>query len=321
MNPHSRGGGTAALFCLPLAFHIAPHIIERVNSQKEPCPRFSAAIRVRFSRMIEIQNLDFTYPGQTTPLFAHFSWRVERGEFWSVIGPSGCGKSTLLHLIVGVRAANGGTITVNGESVPRKKNRGKTGLVLQDYGMLPWATVRENIELGLRIREFYGQSPPSPPPSRAGKGAREEIRSRPRNNTRVDFWLDRFGLATLRDKYPTQISGGQRQRAAIARTLVLEPDVLLMDEPFSALDAPTREDLEQVTLDLQAETKTTTVFVTHNIEEAVFLGQKILVLGAPPHRSPVRVVENPGAGRAAYRDEPAFADKARVLREMLTSHA
>ena len=90
-----------------------------------------------------------------------------------------------------------------------------------------------------------------------------------------------------------------------------------MDEPFSALDAPTREDLEQLTLDLQNETKTTTVFVTHNIEEAIFLGRKILVLGAPPHRSPMRVVENAGAGRAEYRDEGAFAEKARMLRAVL----
>jgi NitT/TauT family transport system ATP-binding protein len=263
--------------------------------------------------MIDIQNLDFAYPDQATPLFDQFAWRVERGEFWSVIGPSGCGKSTLLHLIVGVRPARGSAITVNGESVPRKKNRGKTGLVLQDYGMLPWATVRENVELGLRIREFYGQ----------GDETRRVFRSEAEDPsgfmTRVDFWLDRFGLESLRDKYPAQLSGGQRQRAAIARTLVLEPDVLLMDEPFSALDAPTREDLEQLTLDLQAETKTTTVFVTHNIEEAVFLGQKILVLNEPPHRSPARVVGNPGAGRAAYRDEPAFAEKAHMLREMLSA--
>jgi ABC-type nitrate/sulfonate/bicarbonate transport system ATPase subunit len=261
--------------------------------------------------MIDIQNLDFTYPGQIAPLFDQFTWRVARGEFWSVIGPSGCGKSTLLHLIVGVRAASAGAITVNGETVPRKKNRGKTGLVLQDYGMLPWATVRENVALGLRIRGFYKQD------GRRKTKDESETPSVIRPSSSVDFWLNRFGLAAQRAKYPAQISGGQRQRAAIARTLVLEPDVLLMDEPFSALDAPTREDLEQLTLNLQAETKTTTVFVTHSIEEAVFLGQKILVLGAPPHRSPARVVENPGAGRAAYRDEPAFAEKAKVLREML----
>lgn len=260
--------------------------------------------------MIEISNLVFTYPGQPAPLFDDFSWQVERGEFWSVIGTSGCGKSTLLHLIVGVRAANAGTIIVNGESVPRKQKRGKTGLVLQDYGLLPWATVRENVELGLRIREFYGQSD--------GRRRTEDERAssvigRPSS---VEFWLDRFGIAHLRDKYPAQISGGQRQRAAIARTLVLEPDVLLMDEPFAALDAPTREDLEQLVLDLQNETKTTMVFVTHDIEEAIFLGRKILVLGAPPHQLP-RIVENPGAGRAAYREEPVFLERAKELREIL----
>ncbi len=247
--------------------------------------------------MIELDQLVFTYPNQAARLFDGLTWRVARGEFWSVIGPSGSGKSTLLHLIVGLRTPESGTITVNGEPVPRKKNRGKTGLVLQDYGLLPWATVRENVELGLKIREFYRQ----------GRGAYD----------RVDFWLERFGLRGLETKYPGQISGGQRQRVAIARTLVLEPDVLLMDEPFSALDAPTREDLGQLTLDLQAETKTTTVFVTHNIEEAVYLGQKILVLGAPPHRSPVRCVDNPGAGRPAYRNERAFLEQARTLREML----
>ncbi len=259
--------------------------------------------------MIDIRDLAFTYPNQSVPLFQDFTWRVEQNEFWSVIGPSGCGKSTLLHLIVGVRAANTGAITVNGESVPRKRNRGKTGLVLQDYGLLPWATVCENVELGLQIRGFYGQN--------GGKTEDRRQDSVVGHSSSVTFWLERFGIAHLGDKYPAQISGGQRQRAAIARTLVLAPDVLLMDEPFSALDAPTREDLEQLTLSLHDETKTTTVFVTHSIEQAVFLGKKILVLGTPPHRSPPRVVENTGAGRTAYRDEPMFLEQARRLSEML----
>ena len=305
------GGETSPLlFYLPLANHLTQSIIGSAH-------------------MIQLQQVDFTYPGQTAPLFDQFNWRVQSGEFWAVIGPSGCGKSTLLHLIVGVRAANRGTITVNDEMVPRKKNRGKTGLVLQDYGMLPWATVRENVALGLRIRRFYGQDDHVDVSSRKTATKQfpnnREIAPLPaaasHDTSRVDSWLDRFGLNALRDKYPAQISGGQRQRAAIARTLVLEPDVLLMDEPFSALDAPTREDLEQLTLNLQAETKTTTVFVTHNIEEAVFLGQRILVLSTPPHSSPVHVVENPGAGRAEYRDELAFAEKAHELREYLKNNA
>lgn len=261
--------------------------------------------------MIEIRDLSFTYPNQPAPLFETFTWRVERGEFWSVIGASGCGKSTLLHLIVGLRTPNAGTITVNGESVPRKQSRGKTGLVLQDYGLLPWATVRENVELGLRIREFYGQDG-----RRKTEDADRSSFVLPPSSA-VEFWLERFGLAALRDKYPAQLSGGQRQRVAIARTLVLQPDVLLLDEPFSALDALTRTDLEQLTLDLHNEMKMTTVFVTHNIEQAVFLGQKILVLGAPPHRSPARVIENPIAGSERCHEQPAFADQARALREML----
>lgn len=261
--------------------------------------------------MIEIHDLTFTYPNQPALLFDAFTWRVERGEFWSVIGASGCGKSTLLHLIVGLRAPSAGTITVNGERVPRKHNRGKTGLVLQDYGLLPWATVRENVELGLRIREFYGQDDRRPTKD---EGHSSSVLRPPSS---VEFWLERFGLAALCNKYPAQLSGGQRQRVAIVRTLVLEPDVLLLDEPFSALDAPTREDLEQLTRDLHNEMKMTTVFVTHNIEQAVFLGQKILVLGSPPHRSPARVIENPLAGSERCREQPTFAEQARLLREML----
>ncbi len=252
--------------------------------------------------MIDISDLSFTYPNHAAPVFDRFTWRVERGERWAVIGASGCGKSTLLHLLVGVRQPNAGAIAIDGASVPRKKNRGKTGLVLQDYGLLPWATVRENAELGLRIRAFYGQGDARP------------------GNTSVGFWMERLGIAHLREKFPAQISGGQRQRAAIARTLALEPDVLLMDEPFAALDALTREDLERLTLELHAETRTTLIFVTHNIEEAVLIGGKILVLGAPPNRD-AATLDNPYARVDVNRAAPEFQAQCRAVRARLKAHA
>jgi NitT/TauT family transport system ATP-binding protein len=132
----------------------------------------------------------------------------------------------------------------------------------------------------------------------------------------VDGWLARLGIGELRDKYPGQISGGQRQRTAIARSLLQQPNLLLMDEPFSSLDALTREDLQQLTLELQQETRLTTVVVTHNIEEAVFLGRRILVLGRAPNTR-AQVIENPGAGTSGYRGQPAYWQKCAELRGQL----
>jgi NitT/TauT family transport system ATP-binding protein len=134
----------------------------------------------------------------------------------------------------------------------------------------------------------------------------------------VEHWLDRLGIADLRDKYPSQISGGQRQRTAIARSLLQQPSLLLMDEPFSSLDALTREDLQRLTVELWAETGLTTVVVTHIIEEAVFLGQRILVLGRSPNTT-ARVIENPAACAVAYRGQPAYWQKCAELREALNA--
>jgi ABC-type nitrate/sulfonate/bicarbonate transport system ATPase subunit len=247
--------------------------------------------------MIEIRGLTFGYAGQGKPVFQGLDWRVGRGETWAIIGPSGCGKSTLLYLIAGLRAPDEGRITVNGEPVPRKQDRGRTGLVLQDYGLLPWRTVRENADLGLQIRRFYRQDD------------REPIHS-------VEYWLERLGIGELTDKYPIQLSGGQRQRTAIARTLAVDPDVLLLDEPFSALDALTREDMQALMLDIQMETGLTMLLVTHNIEEAVVLGRRILVLNAPPNRQ-LRVIENAAAGGREFRKAPDFFLKTAELREAL----
>jgi NitT/TauT family transport system ATP-binding protein len=239
--------------------------------------------------MIAIRDLAFAYADQP-PVFDGFSWRVRAGEIWSVLGPSGCGKSTLLMLLAGLLHAQGGEVTVGGEPITRPRPR--TGLILQEYGLLPWATVWDNAALGLRIRRFYG-----PDGRHVPRDARvDDVEAR----ARVDHWLARLDIADLAGKYPSQISGGQRQRTAIARTLALEPDLLLMDEPFSSLDAPTREGLQMLTLELCTEAGLTVVLVTHNIEEAAFMGQRILLLRDPPNGE-AQIVENPHAADEAYR--------------------
>jgi NitT/TauT family transport system ATP-binding protein len=247
--------------------------------------------------MIVVEDIDFAYKTGAC-VFSNFSWQVAAGESWAVIGPSGCGKTTLLYLIAGLYTPQSGTIAVAGESVPRK-DRGRTGLILQEYGLLPWATVAQNAALGLRIRGFYG------------------LDDKPQSaEVRAGFWLRRLGIDRLHDKYPSQVSGGQRQRTAIARTLAMEPDVLLMDEPFSSLDALTREDLQNLVMELQHEMAITTVVVTHSIEEAALLGKRILVLGQTPNCQ-AHVVDNPGAGRSDYRREPDFQRCCGELRQRL----
>jgi NitT/TauT family transport system ATP-binding protein len=257
--------------------------------------------------MIAVENLTFAYE-QQTPLFEGFSWSVDAREAWSVVGPSGCGKSTLLYLLTGLRFPTEGVVKVAGQQVVRP--RPKTGLILQDYGLLPWATVGQNAGLGLRVRRLYGPD---------GRHAPIDDRVRSEQvEQRVSFWLDRMGIAHLCDKYPAQISGGQRQRTAIARTLAMNPDLLLMDEPFSSLDTLTREDLEKLTLELREEAGLTAVVVTHNIEEAVYMGQRLLVLCLPPHRTPL-VVENPSAGVPGYRGSQQFLAMCNQVRRLLAN--
>jgi NitT/TauT family transport system ATP-binding protein len=255
--------------------------------------------------MIEVQDLTFAYPDQP-PLFEGFSWHAAADKAWAVVGPSGCGKSTLLYLLAGLQQPAAGQILVSGQRLVRPRPR--TGLILQDYGLLPWATVAQNAALGLRVRRFYG-----PDGRHAPSGDRlpkDEVAHR------VDTWLERLGIAGLRDQYPGQISGGQRQRTAIARTLAMNPDLLLMDEPFSSLDALTREDLERLTIELRAETGVTTIIVTHNIEEAVYLGQRILLLRRPPHREAL-IVENSASGQLDYREQPTFQVRCNEIRDLL----
>jgi ABC-type nitrate/sulfonate/bicarbonate transport system ATPase subunit len=261
--------------------------------------------------MITIHDLTFRYGPRSTPVFEGFAWHVAPGEAWSIIGPSGCGKTTLLVLIAGLRRATGGTIHVGDTLIQRP--RPESGLILQDYGLLPWATVWDNVALGLRVRRFYGPDGKHAPRT-APKPSRQDERAA------VEHWLRRLNIYPQRSKFPGAISGGQRQRTAIARTLALQPDLLLMDEPFSSLDAPTREDLQNLVLQLQAEMDLTSVIVTHAIEEAAILGRTILVLSEPPNTAPV-IVPNPGAGTPSYRSTQAFLEKCNELRTHLGLNA
>ena len=251
--------------------------------------------------MIQLSTLSFGYP-QSPLLFDRFDWHVQRGETWAILGTSGCGKTTLLYLLAGLQFPTSGQLLMDGQSLTRPRPR--TGLILQDYGLLPWATVRENAELGLKVRNFYGAD-----------GVHTPKDYQPEQN--VTPWLERLGIAAFANKYPSQISGGQRQRAAIARTLALQPDLLLMDEPFSSLDAVIRADLQSLTLELCAEENITLIIVTHNIEEAAAMGQKILLLGAPPNQE-VRIFENPTVREANYRESQDYLTLCQTLRVELS---
>lgn len=253
--------------------------------------------------MITLHNIWFAY-SEGANVFEDFSWQVAPGEAWAVLGPSGCGKTTLLYLVAGLRLPTSGEIKIGGE--PLVKPRPRTGLILQDYGLLPWATVRENVGLGFRVRRFYG-------PDGVHAPSDERI---PQPGDRVRPWLERLGLTSIAESYPGQISGGQRQRTAIARTLALNPDLLLMDEPFASLDAPTREGLQALTIELRTERHLTTVVVTHAIEEAALLGQRILLLGPVPNRT-AQTFENQGATGTDYRGSPEYLAMCNGLRQAM----
>lgn len=247
--------------------------------------------------MIQIESLAYNY-SQGNPIFLDFNLEIARGESLSILGPSGCGKTTLLYLLAGLRLPTAGRIMIDGAEITRP--RPHTGLILQEYGLLPWATIGDNARLGQQIRNFYGPDGTHAPIKEAGEVS-------------VDFWLERLGLDEIRDKYPSQVSGGQRQRTAIARTLALNPDLLLMDEPFGSLDAPTRENLQELVLRLWQEQELTLVIVTHTIEEAAALGRKILVLKQPPNTS-AETIDNPGITNPDFRNSLDFSELCKSLR-------
>jgi NitT/TauT family transport system ATP-binding protein len=217
--------------------------------------------------MLSIKNLEKTFdaPGGAVHALGPMSLEVAEGEFVSLLGPSGCGKSTALYVVAGLEQATSGSISLEGKPVV---NPGpERGMVFQHYTLFPWLTVRENIRfsLGLSRNLDYADS----------TGLLNRC-------FRSDQLLELLGLESFADRHPRELSGGMKQRVAIARALVNQPKLLLMDEPFGALDAQTREELQELMILLHRHERTTTLFVTHDIEESIFLSTRVVVFSPRP---------------------------------------
>src|SRR5580658_2467652 len=196
------------------------------------------------------------------------SFDVHRREFICIIGPSGCGKSTIIRIVAGLEEATTGEIVVDGHSVAGPGH--DRGMVFQGYTLFPWRTVKQNVMFGLKMR---GKN----------KNAAE---------TEARQWLDMVGLSKFENAYPHELSGGMKQRVAIARALANEPRILLMDEPFGALDALTRCKMQSYLMQIWRKVEVTVLFITHDLEEACFLADRIVVMGTNPGRV-LEVIENP----------------------------
>jgi len=242
--------------------------------------------------LLAFRDVTFGY-ARSAPVLNGFSWSVRRGGFHAVLGPSGSGKTTLLHLAAGLRRPDSGSIVLDGRPVSAPSPR--VGLMLQDYGLLPWFTARRNLEVGLAIAGY-------------GRDARRQ---------RVGDWLQRLGLSAHADRYPAQLSGGQRQRVALARQFALSPELLLLDEPLSAVDELTRERLQRQLHGLTRELGTTAVIVTHNIEEAVLLADTILLVTGDGCISTATELATPFGGELPRRADAGFQEFCGQIRERL----
>ena len=251
--------------------------------------------------MLEVRQLSKVFFEQNDPrkpgLVALYdiSLSVRKNEFVSLLGPSGCGKTTLIRIVAGLLPADRGEVFVNGREVTAPGR--ERCMVFQQFGLLPWRTVLSNVEFGLEIEG-------------TPKEERREISEK---------YLELVGLKGFENYYPHQISGGMQQRVGIARALSKKPDILLMDEPFGAVDAQTREQLQEELLKIWAQTDTTVLFVTHSIDEAVYLSDRVVVMQARPGRIKEEVAVDLPRPRweGDVKADPRFAQLRARLRESL----
>jgi ABC-type nitrate/sulfonate/bicarbonate transport system ATPase subunit len=252
---------------------------------------------------IQAQNLNLCFRPknrESVTALQDFNLEVGRGEFVSIVGPSGCGKSTFLNIVLGLIKPDSGEIHLNGTRITGPGQ--ERAMVFQEFGLLPWRTVTANVELGLELKGI--------PPTQRTERATELIKL--------------VGLKGFASHYPHELSGGMKQRVGLARALATEPEVLLMDEPFAALDAQTRDLMQMELLQIWEHTKKTVLFVTHSIEEAAYLSDRVIVMTARPGRTKdILKIGLPRPRDYEMRLTPEFNEiKLRiweVLREELTS--
>ncbi|MFZ0828420.1 MAG: ABC transporter ATP-binding protein [Verrucomicrobiia bacterium] len=248
------------------------HVELKLPDYREQLP----AVAARFQRIrerpviLKVRDLkkSFGANGGTQVVFDHVSLEIHRREFICVVGPSGCGKSTLIRIVAGLDEATGGEILLDGKAVAGPGP--DRGMVFQGYTLFPWLTVKCNVMFGLQMQ------------GKDADTAEAEARQ----------WLDMVGLAKFETLYPHELSGGMKQRVAIARALANNPRILIMDEPFAALDAQTRCQMQAYLLQIWKKVDATILFITHDLDEAAYLSDRILVMGTNPGRV-VEFIENP----------------------------
>ena len=249
-----------------------------------------------------VDSVSRTFPGvrggPPTRALEPVSLVVDENDFITLLGPSGCGKSTLLRIVAGLDRPSTGEVLLDGRAIRRPGP--DRGMVFQSYTLFPWLTVAENIGFGLR----------------------EKGMAKAERNAVVQFYLDRVGLAGFADHYPKMLSGGMQQRTAIARALANDPEILLLDEPFGALDAITRTRLQDELRRIHARFGQTVLFVTHDIEEAIFLANRVVVMTARPGRIKTELtVDLPHPRHYTIKTSPAFSELKATLTEEIRAEA
>ncbi|WP_147022430.1 ABC transporter ATP-binding protein [Microvirga aerophila] len=213
--------------------------------------------------VLEAQHLTLRYPGSSSPVLADFDFALAPGEIVSVLGPSGVGKSSLLRVLAGLQAPSAGTVRL--EQAPLREVHPRVAIAFQNPGLLPWLTLERNVAFGLDFK-------------------RQPLLSREERQIRVDAAIAEVGLSHARKLHPAALSGGMAQRTAIARCLARKPRVLLLDEPLGALDEVTRGEMQRLLLKVVADFRTATVIITHDIDEALLLSDRVILLGGTPAR-------------------------------------